>query len=50
MEVERVIVGNLLENTYIVSCNNECLIIDPGDEFDKIKKQIKNRKVLQRGK
>lgn len=36
MNVERVKVGELYENCYVVSKNNKAIIIDPGDEFDKI--------------
>lgn len=36
MKVEKIVVGLLEENCYIVSKKNECLIIDPGDEFNKI--------------
>lgn len=46
MEIERVIVGELEENCYIVSKDGECLIIDPGSEFDKIKDKVGNREVL----
>ena len=38
MKIERVVVGPLQENCYIVSINDKCLVIDPGDEFEKIKK------------
>lgn len=46
MKVETVKVGYLQENCYIVSVNDECLVIDPGDEKDKIIDVIKNKKVL----
>lgn len=46
MQIERVVVGALEENCYIVSINDECLVIDPGSEFAKIKETIGNRKVL----
>ena len=45
MNIERVIVGKLETNCYIIEKNNECLIIDPGDEFDKIKKIITKKVV-----
>lgn len=49
MKIERVITGYLEENCYILKDekNKECLIIDPGDEFTKIKKQIGSYKVLK---
>ena len=37
MMVEKIETGYLEENCYIVSIDNDCLIIDPGDDFDKIK-------------
>ena len=36
MEIKRVIVGPLEENCYIVTKNNQTIIIDPGDEAEKI--------------
>ena len=46
MKIEKVIVGDLEENCYVVSINNECLVIDPGDDVDKIINLIDDRKVL----
>ena len=46
MKIEKVKTGYLEENCYVISINDECLIIDPGDEFLKIKKLINNKKVL----
>ena len=46
MEIDRVVVGNLQTNCYILSINNECLVIDPGDEYEKIKEVIGNKKVI----
>ena len=36
MNIKRIVVGSLEENCYIVEKNNQCLIIDPGDEVQKI--------------
>lgn len=36
MEIKSVKVGPLETNCYIVSIKDECIIIDPGDEFEKI--------------
>ncbi len=41
MNIKRVVVGPLEENCYIVENNNKCLIIDPGDDVDKIINNIK---------
>jgi len=46
MKIERIIVGELEENCYIVSLDNECIIIDPGDEFPRLKEKIDSQKVV----
>lgn len=46
MNVEKVVVGPLQTNCYILSKNNKCIIIDPGEDADSIKKKIGNREVL----
>ena len=46
MEINKVVVGELETNCYVISVDNECLVIDPGDEYDKIKKVVGNKKVL----
>ena len=46
MQINRVVVGPLETNCYILSINNKCLVIDPGDEIDKIKEVIGNKKVV----
>lgn len=46
MKIDRVIVGNLETNCYILSIKNKCIVIDPGDEYDKIKKRIGNKEVI----
>lgn len=46
MEIKSIQVGQLETNCYILEKENEVLIIDPGDEFNKIKDAIKNKKVV----
>lgn len=46
MNVEKIETGYLKENCYIISRNNTCLIVDPGDNFSDIKDLIGNKKVL----
>lgn len=46
MKIERVVVGELDENCYILTIDNESLVIDPGSDFDKIKTKINTKKVL----
>ena len=40
MNIKRVSVGRLQANCYILEKNNKILIIDPGDEFEKIDSEI----------
>ena len=46
MEINTIVVGPLETNCYILTIDNECIIIDPGDDFDKIKKTIENKNVV----
>ena len=46
MKIDKVVVGPLETNCYIITLNNKCLVIDPGDEYDKIKKVIGNKEVI----
>lgn len=48
MKIDVVETGFLKENCYILKDekNKECLVIDPGDDFNKIKDKIGNYKVL----
>ena len=36
MEVIRVVTGLLDENCYILKIDNNCLVVDPGDDYSKI--------------
>lgn len=40
MIVKRIITGNLEENCYIIETDNECIIVDPGADYEKIKEKI----------
>lgn len=46
MEIKTLVVGSLEANCYILTKDTSCIIIDPGDEYDKIKKEIKPYKLL----
>lgn len=46
MKIDKIIVGELETNCYILSIDKECLVIDPGDEYNKIKEVIGNKKIL----
>lgn len=45
MQIEKITVGNLETNCYLLSQDNKAIIIDPGDEAEKIIKKI-NTKVI----
>lgn len=45
MNIKTLVVGKLETNCYILEKNNEVIIIDPGDDFPKIKEELKNKKV-----
>ena len=47
MKITTIPVGYLQANCYILEKDNQVLIIDPGDEFEKIKPIIKNKKIIK---
>ncbi len=49
MTIERVVTGLLKENCYILKddCQKVCLVVDPGDDFSKIKESIGDYEVLK---
>lgn len=46
MNVEVVITGTLDENCYVLKKDDKCLVIDPGDDYSKIKSVIGDSKVI----
>ncbi len=46
MKIEKVITGSLRENCYIIGIDDKVLVVDPGDDINKIRQIINNRKVL----
>ena len=46
MEVKKIVVGKLQTYCYLIEKDSCCLIVDPGDEYYKIKEFIKNKKVV----
>ena len=46
MKIEIVPVGIIRCNTYILTLDNKALIIDPGDEYEKIKKKISDKEIV----
>lgn len=45
MNIKRIVVGELQTNCYLIYDDDKVLVIDPGDEYFKIKKEIGNKKV-----
>jgi hydroxyacylglutathione hydrolase len=45
MEFERVIVGALFTNCYVLKCGDSGIIIDPGDEADMIMEEVRDLKI-----
>lgn len=46
MDIKTVVTGYLDENCYILIKNKTCLVVDPGDDYNKIKDVIGDNKVL----
>lgn len=46
MEIKTIQTGALEENCYLLIENKTCLIIDPGDEYPKIRNKIETNQVL----
>lgn len=46
MKVEMIVTGTLDENCYVLKKNGTCLVVDPGDDYDKIKASIGDDKAL----
>ena len=46
MKIDRVVVGELETNCYILSIDSDVLIIDPGDEYEKIIDKVYGKNIL----
>ena len=46
MKIDKIKVGELKTNCYLIDKDNESLIIDPGDDYDKIKEFIKDKNLI----
>lgn len=46
MNVEKVVVGLLQENCYILDIDGNVMVVDPGDEYEKIIKVVGNRNIV----
>ncbi len=47
LNVKKIIVGKLEENCYIAQKDNKALLIDPGDEYEKISQELKELDVVE---
>ena len=50
MEIKKIVTGTLDENCYVLIKNKTCLIVDPGDDYLKIKGAYVINKKLVEGK
>ena len=46
MDIKIIKVGDLKCNCYILEIEDKVLVIDPGAEYEKIKKELTNKEVL----
>lgn len=46
MNISKIIVGDLQCNCYLIEKDNNCLIIDPGAEYDKIKTNLEGKNLI----
>lgn len=46
MKIDRIVTGYLQENCYILTKDDNCLVIDPGDDYHLIKEKLRDKKVL----
>lgn len=46
MKIEEVVTGLLDENCYVLKKGDTCLVVDPGDDYPKIKEVVGDNKVL----
>ena len=46
MDIKTIVTGYLDENCFVLSKNGSCLVIDPGDDFLKIKEAVGDDKVV----
>jgi len=46
MKIDSIKVGMLATNCYILTLNDNTIVIDPGDEFEQIKERLEGKKVI----
>ena len=45
MKITKVVVGLLEENCYVLEKDKQVIVVDPGDEYERIKKVIGRKKI-----
>lgn len=46
MQIKRLVLGPLFTNCYLLTANQETLIIDPGSDLEKVSNEVRNKKVM----
>jgi len=46
MKVKKIITGDLKENCYLLEKNKNCLLIDPGDDYEQIIQAIQDKNII----
>ena len=46
MKIDKIVVGDYQTNCYVLTLNNNCIVIDPGDDYEKIQ-EIQNKYVSE---
>lgn len=46
MEIKKIVTGALDENCYVLINEGTCLVVDPGDDYQKIREVVSDNKVL----
>ena len=47
MNIKRINVGYLKTNCYILNKDEQVIIIDPGDDYEKIAEEIKGKEIIK---
>lgn len=45
MKIDKIVVGDYQTNCYVLTLNNNCIVIDPGDDYEKIQEKVGNKNI-----
>lgn len=45
MKIDKIVVGDYQANCYVLTLNNNCIIIDPGDDYEKMQEKVGNKNI-----